>query len=274
MRSQRRTTTVIVVGGALAIASVGYGLGTQADEGTAIADSAQERHAGARLAFERHTPPGFAGLADKLGVDQDALQQALRDFHDQEDTDRRDEFANTLADALGISPDKVRSGLDGLRQRHEDRFAGRLAEALGVDSDEVKAALDKLKDERPVPFGDFAQKLADELDADASEVRSALMEIRPFHGGPHRHPAMPLRQLAAALDVSRADLRAAIRELRRSAANGWEQHQRELAEFLADRLDLDADKVSDALAATAPPLWSGHRPPRPPGALPDHPPAL
>ena len=39
MRRQRRTT-IIVVGGALAIASVGYGLGTQAGDGTAIADNA------------------------------------------------------------------------------------------------------------------------------------------------------------------------------------------------------------------------------------------
>jgi transcriptional regulator with XRE-family HTH domain len=266
MRSQGRRTTVIVVGGALAIASVGYGLGTQADDGTAIADGARERHPGAGLAFERGAPPGFAELADKLGVDQDELQQALRDFHDQEHAGRRDEFAKELADALGISADKVESGLEQLRQRHQDRFAGRLAEALGVDADKVKAALDKVKDERPVPFGDFVQKLADELDLDGSEVRSALMEIRPFNGGPHRHRDMPLRQLAAALDVTRADLRAAFRELRSSAANGWEQHQKELAQFLADRFELDVDTVSDALAETAPPLMSPHR-----RGLPHHP---
>jgi hypothetical protein len=220
MRSQKRRTTVIVVGGALAVASVGYGLGTQADDGTAIADSARERQAGAGFAFERGVPPGFADLADELGVDQDELQQALRDFHDQEHADRRDEFAQQLADALGISADKVKSALDTLRQRHEDRMAG-----------------------------------------------------QRFHGGPHRHRDMPLRQLAAALDVSRGDLRAAIGELRRGAADDREQHRQELARFLADRFELDVDNVSDALAETAPPLSSGHRPPGPRGALPDHPPA-
>jgi transcriptional regulator with XRE-family HTH domain len=266
MRSQKRRTTVIVVGGALAIASVGYGLGTQADDGTAIADGARERHAGPGLAFERGAPPGFSDLADRLGVDADELQDALRDFHDQEHAERRDEFAKKLAGALGISADKVESAFDGLRQRHEDRFAGRLADALGVDADEVKAALDKLKDERPLRFGDFAQKLADELDVDRSDVRAALMEIRPFHGRPHRHREMPLRQLAAALDVTRAELRAALRELRPPAVNGREQHQKELAQFLADRLNLDVDKVSDALAATAPPLMSPHR-----QGLPHHP---
>jgi transcriptional regulator with XRE-family HTH domain len=272
MRSQKRRTTVIVVGGALAIASVGYGLGTQADDGTANADSAQggrqDRHAGAGLAFERGAPPGFSDLADKLGVDADQLRQALRDFHDQEHADRRDEFAAKLADALGISADKVKSAFEGLHQKREDRFAARLADALGADLDKVKAALEKLKDDRPVPFGDFAEKLADELGLDVSDVRAALFEIRPLHGGPRRHRDTALRELATALDVSRADLRAALVELRRSAANGWEEHRKELARFLADRFDLEVGEVSDALAATAPPLRSPHRP-----GLPDHPPA-
>jgi hypothetical protein len=71
--------------------------------------------------------------------------------------------------------------------------------------------------------------------------------------------------------VSRADLRAAFRELRRSALNGWEEHQQELAKFLADRFDLDLNKVEEALQATpaAPPLMSPHRP-----GVPDHPPAV
>ena len=273
MRPQKRRTTVIVVGGALAIASVGYGLGTQTGDGNAIADSSQdgqqERHAGARLGFERGAPPGFSDLAGTLGVDADELRQALRDFHDQKDADRRDEFTSKLADALGISEDKVKGAFEGLHQKREDRFAARLAAALGADADKVMAALEKVKDGGPVPFGDFAQTLADELGMDVSDVRAALMEIRPFHGFGHRHGEAPLRQLANALDVSRADLRAAFRELRESAANGWEQHQQELARFLADRFDLGVDEVSDALAATAPPLRSPHRP-----GLPDHPPAL
>ena len=49
MRRQRRTT-IIVVGGALAIASVGYGLGTQAGDGTAIADNTATEQDGKRRA--------------------------------------------------------------------------------------------------------------------------------------------------------------------------------------------------------------------------------
>jgi transcriptional regulator with XRE-family HTH domain len=268
MRRQTRTT-VIVVGGALAIASVGYGLGTQADDGTAIADSSQERTAAPRIAFERGAPPGFDQLADRLGVDADRLARALRDFHDQNDADRRDEFAQKLADALGVSRDKVEKQFERLRQQREQGFAATLAKALGADADEVRAALDRLKGEGPMRPGDFAQRLADELGLDVSDVRAALIEIRPGLPHPRRGHDMPLRQLATSLGVSRAELRAAFRELRSGAEKEWQQHQKELAQFLADRFDLDVNKVEDALAATAPPLSSPHRP-----GLPDHPPAI
>ena len=141
MRRQRRTT-IIVVGGALAIASVGYGLGTQAGDGTAIADNAAaeqdgsgaERGGAPPLGFDRGAPPGLSALADKLGVNTTALMQALRDYHDQHEADHRDEFAAKLAKALGISTAKVKSAFDGLHAKHEDRFAAKLANALGVDA--------------------------------------------------------------------------------------------------------------------------------------------
>jgi hypothetical protein len=282
MRRQRRTT-IIVVGGALAIASVGYGLGTQAGDGNAIADSATteqdgsapDRH-GPPFGFDRGAPPGLSALADKLGVGTTELAQALRDYHEQHEGDRRDEFAAALAKALGISTDRVQSAFDGLRARHEDRFAARLANALHVDAAKVKAALDKLEGDRPHSPDEFAQTLADELGVDASDVRAALMEIRPFGGpgrpgpGPgHHHRALPLRHLAKALGVSRADLRAAFRELRSGMENHFKQEREDLAKFLADRFDLDVSKVQDALAAVAPPLRSPH----PPGPR-DHPTAL
>jgi DNA-binding transcriptional MocR family regulator len=154
----------------------------------------------------------------------------------------------------------VRSAFEHLHENREQRFAGRLADALGVDVDRVKAALDKLEEQGPVQFPQFASELADELGLDASDVRAALIEIRPFDDLPHRRRALPLRQLSSALGVSRADMRKAFRELRESAMNGWEQHQQKLARFLADRFDLDVDRVSDALAAAAPRLSSPHPP--------------
>jgi hypothetical protein len=288
MRRQRRTT-IIVVGGALAIAYVGYGLGSQAGDGTAIADNATteqdgsgaERGGAPPMPFERGAPPGLSQLADKLGVGTTELTNALRDYHDQRDSDRRDDFAAELAKALGISSDKVRSAFDSLHANREGRFAAKLAGVLGVDSAKVKAALDKLKDDRPHAPGDFEQKLADELGLKASDVQAALAKIRPFDGpgrhgpgGPgrgapgHHDRALPLRQLARKLGVSRADLRDAFRQLRAGAENHWKQEQQALAKFLADRFNLDLSKVQDALAATAPPLGSPDRGPR------DHPTAL
>ena len=288
MRRQRRST-IIVVGGALAIASVGYGLGTQAGDGTAIADNATteqdgsgaERGGAPPLPFERGAPPGLSRLADKLGVGTTELANALRDYHGQHESDRRDEFAAKLAKALGIASDRVKSAFEGLHARHEGRFAAKLATALGVDADRVKTALDKLEGDRPHSPGDFAQKLADELGLDVSDVQSALAEIRPFGapgpGGPgrgapgrgHHDRALPLRQLARSLGVSRADLRDAFRELRAGVENDFKQERQALAKFLADRFDLDLSKVQDALAAAGPPLRSPH----PPGSR-DHPTAL
>jgi transcriptional regulator with XRE-family HTH domain len=222
MRSQRRTT-IIVAGGALAIASVGYGLGTQADGGTAVAERSQNGERGARVMIERGGPCGFNGLADELGVDESKLEQALRDFRGDHEDDVRVDFAQELADSLGISAGKVSAALDELHRRREDRFDRRLAPG-----------------ELPPPPGRMS-----------------------FHFG------VPLRQLASELGVSRSDLRKALRDVGRQATDRFEEHNEELAEFLADRFDLDVDKVSEALAELGPPLRSAHRP-----GLPDHPPAL
>jgi biotin operon repressor len=231
MRSPRNPT-IIVVGGALAIASVAYGLGTQADDGTAVADNAasasKSRDGGARF-FMRGVPPGFDDLAYRLGVEADELRDALRDFHDQEHADRRAEMSTKLAEALGISQEKVEQALGALDKRMEarrERF---------------------MKDAPPPPDGG------------------------PHRGVRHLRPFLPLRQLAGELDVTRAELRKALRELRpdRPSSRDFEAHQQELAEFLADRFDVHVDKVTDALGELGPPVGSGHRP-----GLPDHPPGL
>src|SRR4029453_4603484 len=104
----RRRTTVIVVGGALAVASVGYGVGTQVGDGTAIAGSEQgsdsESRRGAPPGFgEMGQPPGFRSLAPKPGVSPSELVKAFRAFHQSEEAGRRDEFAAALATALGVS---------------------------------------------------------------------------------------------------------------------------------------------------------------------------
>lgn len=259
----RRRTTIIVVGGALAVASVGYGFGTQADDGTAVAlgdqsSDTNSRHGGPRSFLGGGQPPGFQALADKLGVNADKLAQAFRDFHASEEGNRRDEFAASLAKALGIPADRVTAAFERIHRRHEARFAAWLADALGVDAGKVQTALDQLKDETPRSPDEFAQALADELGVNVTDVRRAVFEARPDRGRIERHPAMPLAQLASALDVSRAELRKAFRELRAGEEKGFKQHNQALAKFLADRFNLSADDVAKALDELPRPAPPGH----------------
>lgn len=196
---RNRRTSIIVVGGALAIASIGYGLGSQADDGTAVAGGGSDRSAARGLACEHGPPPGFSNLAKTLGVEASQLEDALRDFHQQEHADRRQELATKLAEALDVPVDKVTAALEAQEDRLKERFESR--------------------------------------------------DGRPPHDGVRRH-ALPLRQLAAALDVTPAELRKAFGEIRPDRPKletEWKQHRQELAEFLAERLDLDVEKVTDAL---------------------------
>ena len=149
-----------------------------------------------------------------------------------------------------------------------------------MDADKVTAALDKLADQRPNGPGgpgDFADALADELGVDVEKVEDALFAQRPDRGmrGGH-HGRMPLRQLADALGVTRAELRKALRELRAGEESRFEERQDALVKFLADRFNLAEDKVEDALGDLPRPGGPGgprgpgpgpgqSRPPRRPG---------
>jgi hypothetical protein len=179
MRSSKKAATAAVLAGAVALASAAYGVGTQTGDGTAEA------------ARDRGADPGpglfmrFDGLADELGVDPDELEQALRDFHEQEEGEIRDAFATALADALG----------------------------------------------KPV-----------------DEVRAALDEVGPGEGRrPGCAPHVSLRRLAAELDVTRAELREALRETRAGVDEPFRDRHEDLVAFLADRFGLSEERVEGAL---------------------------
>ena len=223
---RNRRTSIIVVGGALAIASIGYGLGTQADDGTAVAGAGSDRGAARGHAFEHGPPPGFSNLAATLGMDADKLEDALRDFHGQEHSERRDEFATKLAGALGLPVERVSAALEKAHDRLELRF----------------------------------------------ERRGERGDVRPAERPRIRRAWFPLRKLAVELDVTRAELRKALSDLRPDRASiedRFEQQQQELAEFLAERFDLDVDKVTDALGDLPRPAPPPHGRPGPggPGAF-------
>jgi ClpA/ClpB-like protein len=249
MRSPNKKTTAVVLAGAVGLSSVAYGIGTQAGDGSSAA--AARENPGMQRDF---TPPGFADLAKELGVDADALRDALRDYHDQQHDEMRSAFAAALADALGKPTEDVQSALDSLESQHKARFAARLAQALGVDADDVTTALEELKDQRPDP-GDFPADLADKLGLDADDVEAALMQVRPHKGPRHEAhpPAVALRQLAAELDVTPAELRKALREVRAGADLDRQDRRDELVKFLAERFDLSEAKVDAALPRFAGP---------------------
>jgi transposase-like protein len=255
MRSTKKTTA-IVLAGAVGISSVAYGIGTQVGGGSSVAAADKQAGTSNKAGAQRDfAPPGLDDLANELGVDADALDKALRDFHEQEHADMRSAFASALADALGKSTTDVQAALDSLENAHEARFAAQLAKALGVDAEKVTTALEQLEDERPGPGtpgdhggpGDFAADLAKKLGLNADDVEAALIDLRPpKRDGRHdREHAMPLRRLAADLDVSRAQLRMALRKMR--ADFRPQDHRAELVKVLADRLGISEDKVDQAL---------------------------
>jgi hypothetical protein len=196
-----KAATAAVLAGAVAIASAAYGIGTQTGDGTAEAARDGNEQT------ERLAIPRFGDLADELGVDQEELQEALMDFHEQEHGELRDAFASALA------------------------------EALGKPADEVKAALD---------------------------------EVRPGEGmRPGCAPHVSLRRLAAALDVTRPELRKALRETRAGVDAPFEDRRQDLVAFLADRLGISEEKVEQALPELPGPRL--HRRGGPPPFGPDGP---
>ena len=111
----------------------------------------------------------------------------MRDFHEQTQGERRDDLSKALADALGISVDKVNAAFDEIGDGHKNRFAPQLANELGVEAADVEAALEKLANDRPESPADFAEALAGELGVEAAKVE----DTRRPRPGRRRRRARP-----------------------------------------------------------------------------------
>jgi F0F1-type ATP synthase membrane subunit c/vacuolar-type H+-ATPase subunit K len=204
MRSSKKAATAAVLAGAVALASAAYGIGTQAGNGTAEAARDGRAQDEPRLMLR------FDGLADELGVDADALEDAMRDFHEQEEGEVRDAFASALAEALGKPVDEVRAALDEVGPG-EGRRPGcaphvslrRLAAELDVTRGELRQALGEARSGVDSSFEqrheDLVTFLADRLGVSREKVEEALPEPPapgdrprfgpggpppPGHGGP------------------------------------------------------------------------------------------
>jgi len=241
--TRRKQTTALALAGAVALASGAYALGTQAGDGSAAAGDGRAAGYGHGFAPARPGPrPAFDGLADRLGVDEADLRDAFEDIAKE----RRDDFAQRLADALKIDRAKVERALEEMRperprMRPPQAFAAALAKELGVSTAKVRAALEKRRGHRGDP-GD----LAADLGVSERELREA------FHAvfGKLRPPHPRFGDLAEELGVTQEQLDTALDELK-------SRHD-ELAQELADRLNLDVAKVKAALETT--PRFFGRRP--------------
>jgi transcriptional regulator with XRE-family HTH domain len=238
-----KRTTAIAVAGAVALASGAYALGSQASDGSAEAAKGNER-VGFGHGFGPGRPgpgPRFEGLADRLGVDESDLRAALEDIA----ANRKDDAAQRLADALGIDAAKVEEAFENVRPERPARprfrrpaaFAAALAKQLGLSTAKVRAALQ----ERRGHPGDLAAELGVSEERLREAFHAVMGDIRPHRPG--------LANLAKELGVTQAQLEAAFEKLR----DQKDELRDEFAQELAARLNLDVEKVQDALDALHPP---------------------
>jgi Clp amino terminal domain, pathogenicity island component len=152
MRNPKQKTAIVLTG-AVALASGAYALGSQTDGN---AEAAGERpagyfHGGPGPFRGADGPFGLDRLADRLGVEEDALREALEDVRGDlpDPRDIRDDFAKELADELGTTEAKVEAALERIREKHEQQFEERhdalaeaLAKRLNLDAAKVEEALE------------------------------------------------------------------------------------------------------------------------------------
>jgi biotin operon repressor len=242
--------TAIVLGGAIALASGAYALGTQTGDGTASAgskaatSSAQPRPGLRHDRFRTGFRPALDDLAAKLGVKTADLRTALMQVKTELAPPDRGDKLSGLADALGVSQSKLEAALQKLRpergERHERRgdFAKALAAKLGVSAAEVrkafaahwrgphsgadiakalgvseaklKQAFEALKGRRE---DDIAAKLAKELGLSTSKVQAAFDKLRSTHEAEHRKLEDEFAsKLAAKLNLDVSKVKSALEE--------------------------------------------------------------
>jgi Clp amino terminal domain, pathogenicity island component len=142
---------LVAVAGAALLASGAYALGSQAGGGSASAHGAGRPGAYA-LGFQHHRPHDRAGLgldalANKLGVSADQLRTALQGVR-QDLAPQKHDLAAQLADALGVTPAKVRAAFEKIRTDARKAFVAALAKRLNLDQSKVDQALGSM----PGPF--------------------------------------------------------------------------------------------------------------------------
>ena len=280
MKTRTKQLAILLLAGVV-LSSGAYALGSQSGNGGALASGSNaSASTGSRAASaaDRQGPRTVRGLrrgardfgldtlAQKLGVSTTALRDALQAIRQAKTPEqRRAEAIQALATALGKPVDQVTSAVSsvlpdrGAHVRFRDGFARSLATALGVDVAKVQAGLDKARQDLQADRGNgdrgrrgfrvFGDTVVNDIAAatgvDAAKVRSALQSLRPDRGdrrdrGVRRDDVR--QKLATALGVSTDALDAAFAKVRAQARD-------QFAAELAQRLNIDVQKVKDALAS-------------------------
>jgi Clp amino terminal domain, pathogenicity island component len=267
--TNRTKTMTAALGGAVALASAAYAIGSQVGDGAATAaPSASSAHRsaavadgpfGARMAHLRGGPrgDGLSDLADDLGVSEAKLREALEAVREDlaPKGDPREEHAAALAKALGKSADEVEQAFEKVRDQREAEFAATLARSLNLDAAKVRAALEAVRPDdedehrRGGPRAAFGD-LADELGVSEARLRRALREARPSFRGRDRGEAGA--DLAKALGVTTEQLRSAFEQLREDHEAEHERRRAAFVTALAKELGISEDKVRDALPERGP----------------------
>jgi biotin operon repressor len=266
--TNRMKTTTAALGGAVALASAAFAIGSQAGDGSATAASAASAGSSSTEATVRMREvhlrdgargPGLGNLAEDLGVSEDKLRDALEAVRAAQAPkgDRREDHAAALAKALGKSAEDVEKAMQAVREQRENAFADALAKSLGIDAAKVRAALDDARpdeDERPrrgerrERFGDLAEKLG----VSQARLRRALRDALPdgLRGGPG-HRGGPRGEagedLAKALGVSADALEKAFEQVRDQHESEHAARRAAFVTALAKELGISEDKVREAL---------------------------
>jgi biotin operon repressor len=263
--TNRTKTITAALGGAVALASAAYAIGSQAGDGAATAASSSRSGASGSPAFEMRSVhlrggargAGLADLAEDLGVSQDKLRDALEAVREDmaPKGDRRTEHAAALAKALGKSTEDVEKAFETLHDQRRQAFAASLAKSLGLDEAKVRAALERVRPDEDEPrgrhggpramFGD----LAEELGVSRTRLRRALRDARPEAGERGRHGMRGAAgaDLAKALGVTTEQLEQAFDKLREQHEDEHEARRAAFVAALAKELGISEDKVREAL---------------------------
>jgi hypothetical protein len=121
----RGKTLALVLTGGVVLASGGYALGSQAGGGSATAKDEPAPPAGLTVSGPPG-PPGLDGLADRLGVTEDQLSDALQSLRSEQQPPDPDALIKELADALGVSQADLKAAMKKLRPRFDGPRGGKL----------------------------------------------------------------------------------------------------------------------------------------------------